>query len=196
MKLKSNQNDVRKHIQKCCLQNVNHFILRGVFVKRFQYIYIYIYWTGTWGNNVSPHEMRLWICNHIHWFMWNVITRHCPNEVRAWMNNYIPLFYVYVITYPCPNPNASLSNLCKGEARIQDMNTLWNWCEDHWLLNGSLSTPHNPLYSLTGDGVSQQLRSGHWVGWAFLVISKVMSSHAIGWAQNELIDRYGVCDNI
>ena len=41
--------------------------------------YLYVYWLLgplllTWFNWVKE-----WICNHIHYFLWNVITHPCPN---------------------------------------------------------------------------------------------------------------------
>ena len=65
-------------------------------------------------------DIRTWISNYIHHFIWDVITHPCPNFNSsskhcwswAWMYNYIPWIYVDLITYPCLKFNASLSKKC------------------------------------------------------------------------------------
>ena len=59
--------------------------------------------------NLVLTEIRTWINNYIHDFIWDVIIHACYSmawSVKAWTINYIPLFYIDVITYPFPNLDA------------------------------------------------------------------------------------------
>ena len=62
---------------------------------------------ATFTNKHGLTLIPAWICNNIHYKVWDEITYLFPNfngvtvEVWEWISNFIPYFAGYVITYPC-----------------------------------------------------------------------------------------------
>ena len=57
-----------------------------------------------------------WIINHIHCFLWDVITHVLvlrPMEVRTWISKCIPIFSCVMLTCPWHNPDSGIVSRCE-----------------------------------------------------------------------------------